>query len=125
MPVVHLKTGSKVTDTEIQDVLGPRIQFLTALSDNDNDYCVISAPFPPAWWCRFTVMLNERSFTCLEERSRGFGRITGSRSALVMYLMYLAVLSTVGEMYPARPCHSWWWSLAILPAPPRQFRPAR
>jgi quercetin dioxygenase-like cupin family protein len=46
MSVAHLKTGPKVTDTEILDVLGPRIQFLTALSDNNDDYCLISSTFP-------------------------------------------------------------------------------
>ena len=46
MSVAHLKTASKVTDTEILDVLGPRIQFLTALSDNDDDYCLIKGTIP-------------------------------------------------------------------------------
>jgi adenylate cyclase len=31
--------------------------------------------------CRFTAMQNGKPFTYLKEKSRGFGRITGSRSA--------------------------------------------
>ncbi|MBV8103945.1 MAG: cupin domain-containing protein [Hyphomicrobiales bacterium] len=31
---------------EVLDVLGPRIRFVTALSDRDNDYCLIAADFP-------------------------------------------------------------------------------
>ena len=33
--------------SEILDVLGPRIQFLTELSDNDEDYCLIKGTVPP------------------------------------------------------------------------------
>ena len=33
--------------SEIFDVLGPRIQFLTELSDNDEDYCLIKGIVPP------------------------------------------------------------------------------
>ena len=48
MSLASLKTTSEKVDTgEILDVLGPRIQFLTALSDNDNDYCLIKGSVPP------------------------------------------------------------------------------
>ena len=41
MPLPSVKARSnKAEINEIVDVLGPRIQFLTALSDNDDDYCL-------------------------------------------------------------------------------------
>jgi quercetin dioxygenase-like cupin family protein len=47
MSPANLKaTPSKVDSNEILDVLGPRIQFLTALSDNDDDYCLIRGTVP-------------------------------------------------------------------------------
>ena len=47
MSLASLKTTSEKVDTgEILDVLGPRIQFLTALSDNDNDYCLSKGSVP-------------------------------------------------------------------------------
>ena len=48
MSLASLKRTSEKVDTgEILDVLGPRLQFLTALSDNDNDYCLIKGSVPP------------------------------------------------------------------------------
>jgi hypothetical protein len=48
MSLATLKTTSeKVHTGEILDVLGPRLQFLTALLDNDNDYCLIKGSVPP------------------------------------------------------------------------------
>jgi quercetin dioxygenase-like cupin family protein len=48
MSVAILNTPSDNVDTkEIVDVLGPRIQFLTTLSDNDEDYCLIKGMIPP------------------------------------------------------------------------------
>lgn len=42
MSLPNLKARSNKADTnEILDLLGHRIQFLTALSDNDNDYCLV------------------------------------------------------------------------------------
>jgi hypothetical protein len=42
-----LKTTSKKAGAnEILDVLGPHIQHLTALSDADDDYCLIRSNFP-------------------------------------------------------------------------------
>jgi quercetin dioxygenase-like cupin family protein len=36
----------KATANEMLDVLGPHIQHLTAVSDADNDYCLIRSNFP-------------------------------------------------------------------------------
>jgi len=47
MPVESLKaTSNNAENNEILDVLGPRIQFLTPLSDNDEDYCVSRGTVP-------------------------------------------------------------------------------
>ena len=47
MSVATVKTApQKAEHSEILDVLGPRIQFLTALSDNDQDYCLIRGIVP-------------------------------------------------------------------------------
>jgi len=47
MSVASITTTSRKTETsEIFDVLGPHIQFLTALSDIDDSYCVIRSTFP-------------------------------------------------------------------------------
>jgi hypothetical protein len=45
MLLASLESTSK-TASEVLDVLGPRIQFLTALSDNDQDYCLIRGTVP-------------------------------------------------------------------------------
>jgi quercetin dioxygenase-like cupin family protein len=48
MSLATLETTSEKVDTgEILDVLCPRLQFLTALSDNDNDYCLTKGSVPP------------------------------------------------------------------------------
>jgi len=41
-----LGTSGDAAPDETLDVLGPRIRFLTALSDRDNDYCLIAGDFP-------------------------------------------------------------------------------
>src|SRR5215831_15231047 len=46
MSPANLETTSKNADTNELDVLGPRIQFITALSDNDDDYCLIKGTVP-------------------------------------------------------------------------------
>ena len=56
----------------------PRIQFLTGLSNADDDFCLIRAPFLSVWLCRFTAMLNGKPFMSLRERSRDYERIAGS-----------------------------------------------
>ncbi len=33
--------------SDIFDIFGPRIQFLTALTSNDDDFCLVVATFPP------------------------------------------------------------------------------
>ena len=109
MSVASVKTApQKAEHSEILDVLGPRIQFLTALSDDDGAYCLIRGLFRPAWLCRFTVIPSGRHFMFLEERSRDFGRLAGASWALAMSAMCLVVSSTLGEMYPARPPHCCW-----------------
>jgi quercetin dioxygenase-like cupin family protein len=45
MPYVDLKIPEPAAD-EIFDVLGPRIRFLTALSNHDDDYCLIAGVVP-------------------------------------------------------------------------------
>lgn len=48
MSIASRKTPSNKPDiAEILDVLGPRIQFLTELSDNDEDYCLIKGALLP------------------------------------------------------------------------------
>jgi quercetin dioxygenase-like cupin family protein len=45
--IMSLASLKKTADTDgIFDVLGPRIQFLTALSENDDDYCLIKGTVP-------------------------------------------------------------------------------
>jgi len=47
MSIESLKTPSNKADTsELLDLLGPRIQFLTPLSDDDDEYCLIRATAP-------------------------------------------------------------------------------
>ena len=41
MSVYNLNTTSKIADTETLEVLGPRVQFITAVSDADHDYCMM------------------------------------------------------------------------------------
>ncbi len=46
MSIANPNAASKIADAEILDVLGPRIQFLTAVSDADDDYCLIRGVVP-------------------------------------------------------------------------------
>ena len=47
MSATETKTTPKKAETsEVLDVIGPRIQFLTPLSDNDEDYCLIKGTIP-------------------------------------------------------------------------------
>jgi len=45
MPHFDLRIGQPAAD-EVFDVLGPRIRFLTPLSDRDSDYCLIAGVVP-------------------------------------------------------------------------------
>jgi quercetin dioxygenase-like cupin family protein len=48
MSLVNLDTTVKKADTnEIFDILGPRVQFLTAFSYDDDDFILIGSDFPP------------------------------------------------------------------------------
>jgi quercetin dioxygenase-like cupin family protein len=47
MPVASLKTASKRADgNKVLDVLGPLVQFLTEVSNNDEDYCLVRGIVP-------------------------------------------------------------------------------
>ena len=47
MSIARLKTPSNKADTgEFLDLLGPRIQFLTPLSEDDDEYCLMRCIFP-------------------------------------------------------------------------------
>jgi quercetin dioxygenase-like cupin family protein len=48
MSLANFETTAKKADmSEIFDILGPRVQFLTAFSDADDDFILIAADFPP------------------------------------------------------------------------------
>jgi hypothetical protein len=109
MSVASVKTApQKAEHSEILDVLGPRIQFLTALSDDDGAYCLIRGVVPAGVVVPLQSITSGRHFMFLEERSRDFGRLAGASWALAMSAMCLVVSSTLGEMYPARPPHCCW-----------------
>jgi quercetin dioxygenase-like cupin family protein len=57
---------------EILDVLGPCIQFLTALSDNDNDYCVIRATVAAGVAVPLHSHAERETFYVLEGEIQGF-----------------------------------------------------
>jgi hypothetical protein len=71
MSVASVKTApQKAEHSEILDVLGPRIQFLTALSDDDGAYCLIRGVVPAG----VVVPLHshpERDILCSWRRGRG------------------------------------------------------
>jgi hypothetical protein len=47
MSLPNLKaTLSKVDSNDFLDVLGPLVQFLTAVSDSDDDYCLMRGTVP-------------------------------------------------------------------------------
>jgi len=46
MSLPNLESTSKTVETNEIDVFGPRIRFLTALSDRDGDYCLIKGTVP-------------------------------------------------------------------------------
>ena len=56
---------------EILDVLGPRIQFLTALSDNDDDYCVIRGTVAPGVVVPLHTHAERETFYVLEGEIEG------------------------------------------------------
>jgi quercetin dioxygenase-like cupin family protein len=73
MSLASLKTTSEKVDTgEILDMLGPRIQFMTALSDNDNDYCLIKGSVPPGVVVPLHSHPERESFYALEGEVEGF-----------------------------------------------------
>jgi quercetin dioxygenase-like cupin family protein len=57
---------------EILDVLGPRIQFLTTLSDNDDDYCVIRATVAAGVAVPLHRHAERETFYVLEGEIQGF-----------------------------------------------------
>jgi len=86
-------------------VLGPLVQFLTAVSDSNKDYCLMRGTVPAGVVVPLHSHAERETFYVLEEEVQGLGRITGSRSVLVTYSMCLAVSGTVGGTYLARLCH--------------------
>jgi hypothetical protein len=91
--------SSEKADISKIDVLGPRIQFLTPLSGNDENYCLVTGAVPAGVVVPLHSHAERETFYVL-----GGERIARACLALAMYSMCLAVSSTVGETYPARPC---------------------
>jgi quercetin dioxygenase-like cupin family protein len=70
--VASPKTTSARAETgEILDVLGPRIQFLTALSDNDEDYCLIKGVVPAGMVVPVHSHAERETFYVLEGEIQG------------------------------------------------------
>ena len=57
---------------EILDVLGPSIQFLTAVSDNDDDYCLIRGIFPAGVVVPLHSHAERETFYVFEGEIEGF-----------------------------------------------------
>src|ERR1700737_2320050 len=91
--------------SEILDVLGPYIQHLTALSDDDDGYCLIRSNFPAGVVVPVHSHPDRETFYILAGELQGYGTITGLRSSLATSLMCPAVSSTPGETCLARPYH--------------------
>lgn len=72
MPLPSVKaTSNKAEINEIVDVLGPRIQFLTALSDNDDDYCLIRGIVPAGVVVPIHSHAERETFYVLEGEVQG------------------------------------------------------
>jgi quercetin dioxygenase-like cupin family protein len=73
MSIASLITTSEKADTgEILDVLGPRIKFLTALSDNDQEYCLIRGTVPAGLVVPIHSHPERETFYVLEGEVEGF-----------------------------------------------------
>jgi quercetin dioxygenase-like cupin family protein len=72
MSFATLESISERADAgEILDLLGPRIQFLTALSDRDEDYCLISGVVPAGVVVPVHSHAERESFYVLEGEIEG------------------------------------------------------
>jgi quercetin dioxygenase-like cupin family protein len=71
MPVANLKTTSGNADTNTLDVLGPRIQFLTTVSDADDDYCLIRGAVPAGVIVPIHSHRERETFYVLEGEMKG------------------------------------------------------
>jgi quercetin dioxygenase-like cupin family protein len=72
MSLASIKTTSRKADTnETFDVLGPHIQFLTALSNADNDYCVIRSTFPAGTMVPIHSHADRETFYILDGELQG------------------------------------------------------
>jgi len=63
---------NKVDDTEIFDLFGPRIQFLTPLSDSDGDYCLIRGTLPAGAVVPLHSHTERETFHVLEGEIEGY-----------------------------------------------------
>jgi hypothetical protein len=102
MPYVDLKTAEPAAG-EIFDVLGPRIRFLTALSNHDDDYCLIAGVVPAGVVCRSTAIPKERPFMSWREKLRASWTSGGRLSALATWSTCRAASGTPDATHPARP----------------------
>jgi hypothetical protein len=118
--------SSEKADISKIDVLGPRIQFLTPLSGNDENYCLVTGAVPAGVVVPLHSHAERETFYVL-----GGERIARACLALAMYSMCLAVSSTPGETHLARPHRCWWclcgWagSFALSADPYRLLRMRR
>jgi mannose-6-phosphate isomerase-like protein (cupin superfamily) len=71
MSVANLNTTSKIADTETLDVLGPHIQFLTAVWDADHDYCMMWGTVPAGVVVPLHSHAERETFYVLEGEIQG------------------------------------------------------
>ena len=98
-------SSEKADVSKTFDVLDPRVQCLTPLSDNDEDHCLVTGAVPAG------VVVLLHSHTDLGGEVPGFGRIAGAYLALAMYSMCLVVSGTRGETHLACPRRCCWCAL--------------
>jgi quercetin dioxygenase-like cupin family protein len=66
-----LTTSNKAGASEMLDVIGPHIQHLTALSDADDDYCLIGSNFPAGVLVPIHSHADRETFHILEGELQG------------------------------------------------------
>lgn len=71
MSIESSKTPNKADTAEILDLLGPRIQFLTALSDKDDEYCLLKGIVPAGAFVPIHSHLERETFYVLEGQLEG------------------------------------------------------
>jgi hypothetical protein len=102
MPHVDLKIGEPAA-SEIFDALGPRIRFLTAVSNHDDDYCLIAGVVPSGVVVPVHSIPKERPFMFWKEKLRASWTSAAPRSALAARSTCRAGSGTLGATHPARP----------------------